>query len=185
MSYLCFLRRAICLLALAGSAVAAVPGEPEPTEAEAQYRLAFRYFVEVDSPDSELASEEAARLAAKWFRRAAEQGHAGAQCNMGLCYKWGLGVPQSDSQAVKWFHRAAEQGEAQAQRFLAEMYEEGQGVEQSFAEAEKWYRLSAALGDVSAAEALQKLPEKARRAAERAAAKNAEAADESSIDIEL
>ena len=32
----------------------------------------------------------------------AEQGHAGAQYNLGLMYARGRGVPRDDEQAVKW-----------------------------------------------------------------------------------
>ncbi len=32
--------------------------------------------------------------AAKWYRKAAEQGHAYAQFNLGYMYRFGQGVPQ-------------------------------------------------------------------------------------------
>ncbi len=41
--------------------------------------------------------------AAAWWRKAAEQGHAWAQNNLGMRYHWGVGVPQSDSEAYYWF----------------------------------------------------------------------------------
>ena len=37
----------------------------------------------------------------------AEQGHAGAQNNLGLMYYNGEGVPQDDKTAVKWYRLAA------------------------------------------------------------------------------
>jgi hypothetical protein len=40
--------------------------------------------------------------AAKWFLRAAEQGMAYAQLNLGLLYASGRGVPQDNVEAVKW-----------------------------------------------------------------------------------
>jgi TPR repeat protein len=46
----------------------------------------------------------------KWYRKAAEQGHANAQCNLGFMYKEGRGVPQDDAESVNWYHKAAEQG---------------------------------------------------------------------------
>ena len=46
----------------------------------------------------------------KWFRKAAEQGHAKAQYNLGLMYDKGQGVPQDYAEAVKWYRLAAEQG---------------------------------------------------------------------------
>ena len=60
--------------------------------------------------------------AAKWFRRAAEQGHAIAQNNLGELYSGGVGIPQDEFEAVKWFRCAAEQGLAQAQFALGSRY---------------------------------------------------------------
>jgi TPR repeat protein len=40
--------------------------------------------------------------AAKWYRRAAEQGYAKAQYNLGVMYYNGEGVPQDYAEAVKW-----------------------------------------------------------------------------------
>ena len=56
--------------------------------------------------------------AVKWYRKAAEQGDADAQFNLGACYFLGNGVEKNDSEAVKWWRRAAEQGNAKAQEVL-------------------------------------------------------------------
>ena len=40
--------------------------------------------------------------AVKWFRKAAEQGNAFAQFNLGQIYTQGKGVPQDYAEAVKW-----------------------------------------------------------------------------------
>ena len=63
--------------------------------------------------------------AVKWFRKAAEQGHAGAQNELGLIYQNGEGVPQDYAEAVKWFRMAAEQGNAYAQNELDQMKAKG------------------------------------------------------------
>ena len=39
--------------------------------------------------------------AAKWYRKAAEQGHANAQNNLGLMYMSGRGVAKDNAEAVK------------------------------------------------------------------------------------
>jgi len=65
--------------------------------------------------------------AEKWYRKAAEQGRAEAQNNLGLMYVLGRGVPQDDAKAVKWFCSAAEQGYTPAQNNLAEMRRQGRG----------------------------------------------------------
>lgn len=49
--------------------------------------------------------------AAKWFRKAAEQGHGDSASNLAVCYERGLGVPQDLEQAVYWDRKAAEKGE--------------------------------------------------------------------------
>ena len=74
------------------------------------------------------------------IRRAAEQGDATAQINLGWMYSRGRGVPQDDAEAVRWYRRAAEQGEPTAQRNLGWMYKNGRGVPQDDAQAIRWYR---------------------------------------------
>ena len=50
------------------------------------------------------------REAAKWYRKAAEQGHAGAQADLGRMYGIGMGVPQDYVQAYAWSNIAAVSG---------------------------------------------------------------------------
>lgn len=88
--------------------------------------------------------------AVRWYRLAADQGYASAQCYLGYCYHKGQGVIPSYSEAVKWYRLAAEQGNATAQFNLGYCYENGQGVKQSYTEAMKWYQLAAEQGDESA-----------------------------------
>ena len=68
----------------------------------------------------------------KWYRKAAEQGYANAQCSLGVCYASGQGVEQDDKEAVKLYRKAAEQGNASAQSNLAFCYYKGDGVGQDF-----------------------------------------------------
>ena len=88
--------------------------------------------------------------AVKWYRKAAEQGFALAQCFLGVCYEKGQGVPQNYTEAVKWYRKAAEQGNARAQNNLGVCYEKGQGVPQNYTEAVKWYRKAAEQGNAIA-----------------------------------
>jgi len=76
----------------------------------------------------------------KWFRKAAEQGYAAAQYNLGVCYKKGEGVSQDKAEAVNWYRKAAEQGVAKAQYNLGVCYDNGEGVSQDKAEAVKWFK---------------------------------------------
>jgi tetratricopeptide (TPR) repeat protein len=47
--------------------------------------------------------------------KAAEQGDAAAQFNLGLMYYFGEGVQQDYAEAEKWYRKAAEQGDASAE----------------------------------------------------------------------
>jgi uncharacterized protein len=60
-----------------------------------------------------------------WYRKAAEQGYARAQYNVGVLYHEGKRVSQDDGQAAAWYRRAAEQGHAQAQFNLGVLYASG------------------------------------------------------------
>ena len=86
-------------------------------------------------------------------KKAAENGDAIAQVNLGLMYNTGekdYGVPKNDAEALKWFRLAAEQGYAQGQNDLGNMYREGEGVPKNDAEAAKWYKLAAEQGHAGA-----------------------------------
>ena len=83
--------------------------------------------------------------AVKWYRKAAEQGDATAQSNLGVMYEKGQGVPQDYAEAVKWWRKAAaEQGNAFAQSNLGTMYANGRGVPQNYVQAHVWFNLAAA-----------------------------------------
>lgn len=84
--------------------------------------------------------------AVRWYKKAAEQGDAHAQNNLGCCYENGDGVELSYNEAFKWFTLAAEQGNAFAQYNLGYCYENGEGVGKSFTEAVKWYKKAAEQG---------------------------------------
>ena len=72
--------------------------------------------------------------AVRWYRLAAEQGHAGAQNKLGFAYGTGDGVPQDDAEAARWYRLAAEQGNASAQYNLGVAYGTGDGVPQGASE---------------------------------------------------
>ena len=57
--------------------------------------------------------------------KAAEQGYAWAQYNLGIAYNNGIGVAKDPSEAVRWWRMAAEQGLAQAQYNLGYTYYTG------------------------------------------------------------
>ena len=81
--------------------------------------------------------------AVRWYRKAAEQGYAEAQNNLGLMYDMAQGVPQNYAEAVKWYRKAAEQGNDIGQYNLGFMYANGQGVPQDYVQAHMWFNLAA------------------------------------------
>ena len=94
----------------------ALRARAEAGDAEAQFSLGRTYeygFINVPE-DADVLDAEAAR----WFRLAAEQGHADAQNYLGDRYWTGEGVPQDYAEAVHWYRLAAYQGVAEAQYFL-------------------------------------------------------------------
>ena len=95
-----------------------------------------------------LYKEEEYEEAAKWYRKAAEDGHVAAQYMLGLCYE---GIDQFRHEAKYWMRKAAEQGYAAAQNQLGDWYSSGLGgLTQNDAEAVKWYKLAASQDDSQA-----------------------------------
>ena len=84
------------------------------------------------------------------YRKAAEQGDAHAQYNLGVMYANGEGVPKDDREAVLWYRKAAEQGNASAQFNLGLMYMLGEGVPKDDGEAALLFHEAAKQGDVRA-----------------------------------
>jgi TonB family protein len=84
--------------------------------------------------------------AATQFHRAADQGYAAAQYNLGVMYQNGQGVSQAFTQGVARYRQGADQGNAEAQNNLGTMYDMGQGVPQDYAQAIAWYRKAADQG---------------------------------------
>ena len=88
--------------------------------------------------------------AAKWFRKAADQGLPRAQYLLALLLKDGMNDPPDDlPQASLLLQSAADNGYKEAQNELGVMYEQGVGKKQSYTEAIRWYQLAAAQGAVS------------------------------------
>jgi TPR repeat protein len=63
--------------------------------------------------------------ACEWFRAAAEQGHADAQCELADCFAEGRWVKKDRVKAFHWYEKAALQGHARAQWNLGELYAVG------------------------------------------------------------
>lgn len=105
----------MCLYAKTSSANGTVAKVVEKSDAVAQFR------------DAEMLRDgrgvaKNMREAVRWTRKAADAGHAHAQCQMGLFYMNGLGVDKDEDEAVEWLNKAAAQNHVQAQYNLGIYY---------------------------------------------------------------
>lgn len=116
-------------------------------EAAAQAALANAYRVGHAGVQQNYAE------AAKWYRKAAEQGDASAQAVLGHLYRTGEGVQQDYAEAFIWDRRAAEQGLETAQRVVGHAYRVGSGVQQDSVEAFAWFSVVVNSGDDGAIQA--------------------------------
>jgi hypothetical protein len=81
--------------------------------------------------------------AMRWYRKAADQGVASAQYNLGYMYANGQGAPENYIEAARWFRESADRGESRAQYSLGALYAGGHGVPQDFVYAHMWVNLAA------------------------------------------
>ncbi len=84
-----------------------------------------------------------AKAALKWYTKAAEQGYAIAQSNLGEMYRHGDGIPQDNAAAFHWFTKAAEQGGIIACLGLGNMYRYGEGAPKDYILTYMWFNLVA------------------------------------------
>ena len=63
--------------------------------------------------------------AAKWYKKAAEQGKTSAQLNLGMMYISGRGIRQNLPEGVKWLNKAADQGDTTAKTNLIWLTQQG------------------------------------------------------------
>lgn len=111
----------------------------EVTDALQQLRMGNRYRLGDGVPRN-------AATAASWYRRAADQGLAGAQYNLAMMYARGNGVNQDYSAAEKLYRLSARSGDVHAQHHLAELYRDGRGVTRDLGESAYWFRAAAVQG---------------------------------------
>ncbi len=80
------------------------------------------------------------------YYKAADQGNAKAENNLGRAYHDGQGVPQDYAKADYWYEKAAAQGNARAENELGNAYYHGHGVPQNTRTAITWWKKAAAQG---------------------------------------
>jgi TPR repeat protein len=136
----------------------------------AQFNLGVMYEIGQGVPQDD-------KTAVKWYRLAAEQGHAGAQSNLKILqekiaeqqpsptvtaekpptppsgdFQKGIAAYESGdyATALREWKPLAEQGNADAQVHLGGMYTLGKGVPKDYKTAVKWYSLAAEQGHSNA-----------------------------------
>ncbi len=95
--------------------------------------------------------------AIKWYRKAANTGHADAQFSLGYCYLNGLGVATDEDVACKWLKKAAEQKHPEAVYNLGTCFEQGSGVAIDIEKALSLYTEAKELGYADANDAIEQL----------------------------
>jgi hypothetical protein len=59
--------------------------------------------------------------AREWYEKAAAQGNADAQFQLGVLYQLGRGVPENHARALEWYEKAAAQGDQHAIEMLKKL----------------------------------------------------------------
>jgi eukaryotic-like serine/threonine-protein kinase len=102
--------------------------------------------------------------AAIWFKKAAAQGLAKAQKNLGDMYFFGRGQDKDYKQAMLWYSKAADQNFADAQFRLGYMNEKGLGTDANDQLAGDFYQRALRNGSLEAQRGLDRLSAKAATA---------------------
>ena len=144
--------------------IAALTAKAESGDAKAEFDLGQCYASSHGVPQDQ--SE-----AARWFRKAAEQGFVVAQERFANVLLYGYGVTQSTPEALAWFQKAAEHGDVESADMLGQVYENGgplavirrpdgtysagpippsAATAKDYARAAYWYRIAANHGDAAA-----------------------------------
>ena len=131
---------------------------PKPTQAQsrtqalADYKQGNVFYLGRGVPQDYVKALE-------WYKKAADQGNANAQNDLGFLYHHGHGVSQDYGKALEWYKKAADQGLAEAVNNLGVLYFYGHGVTQSYLVARVCYETAAEKGDANARANLAELYE--------------------------
>ncbi len=112
--------------------LAQIKAAAERGDAAAQDRLGDAYYAHLDGQN-----------ALVWYRKAAEQGIANSQYQLG--HLLSSGNPPAHAppdEAIRWYAKAANQNHKQAQFELGRAYQDGKLVHPDYVEAYKWFSLA-------------------------------------------
>lgn len=127
---------------------------PKPVQASNSRKRVSDPTVHSSTLDTSSAkSRSGSAKGANNYQRAAEEGDADAQFNLGMCYYYGDGVDQEYKQAIDWLTKSARQDHGQAQLWLGKLYLNENVGEPNASEAAKWLK-KAASKDIAEAQYL-------------------------------
>lgn len=89
---------------IAAESLKAFTTKAEAGDADAQYELGILHY------GGSRGLPQSLETAVHWFRKAAAQGHAGAQFYLGQCYEFAEGVAYDGKAAARWYRLAADRG---------------------------------------------------------------------------
>jgi len=89
-------------------------------------------------------------LGLEWYKKAADQGHAVSQSQIGIAYETGNGAVKNIDIAIEWYKKAANQGNVYSQERLGSFYYNGTGVTKDYTVATQWYQKAAEQGSTEA-----------------------------------
>jgi TPR repeat protein len=97
------------------------------------------------------------RRAMRFYRKAADLGHADAQLALGYNLEYGIGTRKNLPDAIRWYRAAAKQGDARAHFNLGNTYLDGVGLRRSLSQAKVHLRFAARHGHLRARRLLANL----------------------------
>lgn len=118
--------------------------ETQYTQDAEQLSIAALYELATDYDMGRKGKRRDDNQALSWYRKAAEQGHAESQYEVGYAFRRGKVVVKDHNEALIWFHKSAEQGYVSAQYILGTIYYMGKNMNHN--KAAIWFRKAAEQG---------------------------------------
>src|SRR6185369_676436 len=120
---------------------------------QAETSAAGQYCLGLSAAVGQTEPKDAVKAAA-WYRKAADQKHAGAQIALGHAYEKGYGLKRDPLAAFRLYREAAVQGSPDGLYNLARSYDLGVGTAANQAQAERFYKEAAKFGSEEAKRAI-------------------------------
>lgn len=108
----------------------------ERGDASAQFSLGCYYY------SGEKGLQQDYSEAVKWYTKAANQGYAPAQNNLGYCYEKGYGVDVDSEKAKYWYQKATDQGDKTARKNLKRIEIQDRIVDLGLPSGLKWAKFN-------------------------------------------